>query len=144
MKRACHQFQAAAGCFQEMREQLRSRASQAMTKDMSVECASMLVALMLGQAQECFVLNATRTDKAPKIVAMLAQQAALYYGEALEHLDDKKAALAKEVPKQWRDHIATRFAVLNGVAILYLAKVAVAVVGGWVTALLLTLAVPGP
>lgn len=98
---------------------------------------------MLGQAQECFVHNALRTNKGPNIVAVLAQQAHLYYEvgqqpavlfahsltvprsaikDSLEALDDKKPALLKEVPRAWRDRVAARSSVLAGVAALYLAR----------------------
>ena len=85
IKQAAHRFQLAAGAFEAMKDHLRSRAHQVgglgallcraaaltscalqpMSKDLTVDCASMMVHLMLGQAQECFVINAHRSDKVP-------------------------------------------------------------------------------
>jgi programmed cell death 6-interacting protein len=55
LKQACNAFQAAAGVFAFLRDNISMKAAgNHSTPDISVECAGMLERLMLAQAQECF------------------------------------------------------------------------------------------
>jgi len=53
-KKACHFFQLAAGTFDHLKDYLQQRPHQASTPDLTTELLTILVNLMLAQAQECF------------------------------------------------------------------------------------------
>ena len=53
-------MQGAAGTFQMLQEQVFAHLQTAPTPDLSAECTTALVQLMLAQAQECFCIKAVK------------------------------------------------------------------------------------
>ena len=97
-------------------------AGGAPTVDLSVECAGMLVALHLAQAQECFFDTAASTGKSPAVCVKLAKQAHNFYEEV-------KAALAApplkdHFDKSWSAHATAKGAAFHAEALQRAAKVA--------------------
>ena len=55
-----HYMQGAAGTFQMLQEQVFAHLQTSPTPDLSAECTTALVQLMLAQAQECFCIKAAK------------------------------------------------------------------------------------
>lgn len=77
IKVACGSFQAAAGAFAFLKDNVSVRAvvgSGGATVDVSAECAGMLERLMLAQAQECFFEKVIMDSKPPGLCSKIAMQ----------------------------------------------------------------------
>ena len=75
LKQACNSFQAAAGVFAFLRDNISMKASLgSCTLDVYVECAGMLERLMLAQAQECFFEKVISDGKPHALCSKVAKQ----------------------------------------------------------------------
>ena len=83
-KSAYHSFQASAGMFTYINENFL----HAPSKDLSRETVKTLITLMLAQAQEVFVEKQIADGRKVGLIAKLACQAALLYGQALEGVQE--------------------------------------------------------
>ena len=123
IKTAAHAFQHAAGAFATLRD-LADRAAGAgdegPTPDLSKECASMLVALHLAQAQKCFFDKAAADGKSAGLLVKLAQQTHLFYEEMREAL--LAPPLSAHVDKSWLAHAESMSAMFHAEALSRAAK----------------------
>ena len=122
IKTAAHAFQHAAGAFATLRD-LADRAAGAgdegPTPDLSKECASMLVALHLAQAQKCFFDKAAADGKSAGLLVKLAQQTHLFYEEMREAL---LAPLKEHIDRSWAAHAESMSAMFHAEALSRAAK----------------------
>ncbi|KAI5055520.1 hypothetical protein GOP47_0029041 [Adiantum capillus-veneris] len=115
IKQACNCFQAAAGAFAFLRDNISMKASgNNSTVDISVESAGMLERLMLAQAQECFFEKAISDGKPSLLCGKLARQVSLYYEEALAAL--VLHPLNQHFDRAWVAHVQLKAAQFHGEA----------------------------
>ena len=109
-KVAAHAFQRAAGAFATL-EKIGERAvssakrgdADSATMDVSKECAAAMATLCLAQAQKCVFDKAARDGKSPGVLAKLARQAHLFYGETESAL--AASPLSEHIDASWRAHV---------------------------------------
>eukprot|EP00227_Mantoniella_beaufortii_P022182 CAMPEP_0197582208 /NCGR_PEP_ID=MMETSP1326-20131121/5484_1 /TAXON_ID=1155430 /ORGANISM="Genus nov. species nov., Strain RCC2288" /LENGTH=814 /DNA_ID=CAMNT_0043146249 /DNA_START=58 /DNA_END=2499 /DNA_ORIENTATION=- len=133
IKTACHAFQQAAGVFVMLRDDVLGKLGgnpgtgtggkdAGPTVDLSPECAGMLVALHLAQAQECFFDKAATDGKSPAMCLKLAKQAHVFYEEV------KAALLAPPLKdhfdRTWAAHAMAKAAAFHVEALMRAAKIA--------------------
>lgn len=87
LKTAYHSFQASAGMFTYINENFL----HAPSTDLSRDSVKILINITLAQAQEIFLEKQVRDGKKPALMAKLAAQAALLYGQAKEELESEHA-----------------------------------------------------
>ncbi|MCO5551976.1 hypothetical protein L7F22_005484 [Adiantum nelumboides] len=115
IKQACNCFQAAAGAFAFLRDNISMKASaNNSTVDITVESAGMLERLMLAQAQECFFEKAVSDGKPSLLCGKLARQVSLYYEEALAAL--LLPPLNQHFDRAWVAHVQLKAAQFHGEA----------------------------
>ncbi|KAI5065951.1 hypothetical protein GOP47_0018575 [Adiantum capillus-veneris] len=115
IKQACNFFQAAAGAFAYLRDNISMKASAGnATVDISVECAGMLERLMLAQAQECFFEKVILDKKPPALCSKVARQVGLYYEET--HAALLLPPLSQQFEKAWVAHVQLKAAQFQGEA----------------------------
>lgn len=115
IKQACNCFQAAAGAFAFLRDNISMKASgSASTMDISVESAGMLERLMLAQAQECFFEKAIADQKPSSLCGKIARQVGLYYEEA--HAALILPPLNQHFDRSWVAHVQLKGAQFHGEA----------------------------
>lgn len=104
LKSACTHFQMSAGIFILLRDSyVPESVSGPITSDLTQEGLSMLISLMLAQAQACFFEKAVRNKMAASVLTKLAGQAQKYYTEALSHA--ASPALSSVLDKTWAAHL---------------------------------------
>ncbi|BBN05739.1 programmed cell death 6-interacting protein [Marchantia polymorpha subsp. ruderalis] len=109
LKQACNCFQASAGAFAFLRDNISMKASgSASTVDISVECAGMLERLMLAQAQECFFEKVLSDSKPAGLCSKVAKQVGLYYEEAFAAL--VLPPLNQHFDRTWVAHVQLKAA----------------------------------
>ena len=114
LKLACSAFQAAAGVFAFLRDNISMKASgNNSTQDISVECAGMLERLMLAQAQECF-FEKVAADNKPSICSKVAKQVGSFYEEAYAAL--VLPPLNQHFDRTWVAHVQLKAAQFNAEA----------------------------
>lgn len=112
LKQACNAFQAAAGAFALLRDNISMKASVGQsTVDVSVECAGMLERLMLAQAQECFFEKVISDGKPNSLCSKVARQVSLYYEEAYGALN--LPPLNQHFDRTWIAHVQLKAAQFN-------------------------------
>ena len=85
IKRACAAFQQSAGAFEMLADVSERKLGQfAASADVGRDFCETMIKLHLGQAQECFYEKAKAKKSSHAIVSKLAQQARVYYEDALE------------------------------------------------------------
>ncbi|XP_031494344.1 vacuolar-sorting protein BRO1 [Nymphaea colorata] len=115
LKQACNSFQAAAGVYAFIRDNVSMKASLGpSTVDISVECAGMLERLMLAQAQECFFEKVIADGKPPGLCAKVSRQVGVYYEEAYSALSLQP--LNQHFDKTWISHVQLKAAQFNAEA----------------------------
>lgn len=115
IKQACNAFQASAGAFAYLRDNISMKASASgSTVDISVECAGMLERLMLAQAQECFFEKVIADMKPPALCSKVARQVGLYYEET--HATLSLPPLSQHFDKAWIAHVNLKAAQFLGEA----------------------------
>lgn len=115
IKQACNGFQAAAGAFAFLRDNISMKASGgSSTVDISMESAGMLERLMLAQAQECFFEKAVADQKPSLLCGKIARQVGLYYEEA--HAALMLAPLHQHFDRSWAAHLQFKAAQFHGEA----------------------------
>ncbi|CAK9200542.1 unnamed protein product [Sphagnum troendelagicum] len=115
LKQACNAFQAAAGVFAFLRDNISMKAAgNNSTQDISVECAGMLERLMLAQAQECFFEKVVGDKKPSSICSKVAKQVGLFYEEALAAL--VLPPLNQHFDRTWVAHVQLKAAQFNAEA----------------------------
>ncbi|GLJ21673.1 hypothetical protein SUGI_0403730 [Cryptomeria japonica] len=115
LKQACNSFQAAAGVFAFLRDNISMKASLgSSTLDVSVECAGMLERLMLAQAQECFFEKVISDGKPHALCSKVARQVSLYYEEA--HAALNLPPLNQHFDRTWIAHVQLKAAQFNAEA----------------------------
>lgn len=115
IKQACNCFQAAAGAFAFLRDNISMKASAgSSTVDISVESAGMLERLMLAQAQECFFEKAIADQKPASLCGKIARQVGLYYEEAYAAL--VLPPLSQHFDRSWVAHVQLKAAQFHGEA----------------------------
>eukprot|EP00850_Spirogloea_muscicola_P014537 SM000105S13882 [mRNA] locus=s105:279655:285368:- [translate_table: standard] len=112
LKQACNCFQAAAGAFAFLRDNIAIKAFSAntanCTPDVSVECAGMLERFMLAQAQECFFEKVLADGKPPILCSKVAKQVGMYYEEAYAAL--LLPPLNQHFDRTWLNHVQLKAA----------------------------------
>ncbi|KAL3693041.1 hypothetical protein R1sor_006692 [Riccia sorocarpa] len=109
LKQACNCFQASAGAFAFLRDNISMKASgSASTVDITVECAGMLERLMLAQAQECFFEKVLADNKPASLCSKVAKQVGLYYEEAYAAL--VLPPLSQHFDRTWVAHVQLKAA----------------------------------
>eukprot|EP00128_Syssomonas_multiformis_P016988 Colp12_sorted_trinity150504_noHs@35456 len=88
LKVACRYYQLAAGVFSDLKENIFTLVPTSPTPDLTPESLGALITLMLAQAQECFYLKAAMDKMKDAITARLATQAAGYYDDCFEQLNN--------------------------------------------------------
>lgn len=86
IKKACNLFQQSAGVFATLKERLSADWKSLVGPDMSQQALLALKNIMLGQAQECFVLKAVTDGMKEGPLAKLASKTAEYFDTAFEAL----------------------------------------------------------
>lgn len=120
IKQACNAFQAAAGAFAFLRDNISLKASaSSSTMDITVECAGMLERLMLSQAQECFFEKAIIDQKPSSLCGKIARQVGLYYEET--HAALILPPLNQHFDRAWLAHVQLKAAQFHGEACYRLA-----------------------
>jgi len=115
LKQACNAFQAAAGVFAFLRDNISMKAAgNHSTPDISVECAGMLERLMLAQAQECFFEKAVSENKQSSLCSKIAKQVGLFYEEAYAAL--VLPPLNQHFDRPWVAHVQLKSAQFNAEA----------------------------
>ena len=84
LKTAYHSFQASAGMFTYINENFL----HAPSTDLSRETVKTLISIMLAQAQEVFIEKQIVDGKKPGLLAKLAAQAAYFYAQAVEGVQE--------------------------------------------------------
>ncbi|CAM6101276.1 unnamed protein product [Calypogeia fissa] len=109
LKQACNCFQASAGAFAFLRDNISMKASgSSSTVDISVECAGMLERLMLAQAQECFFEKVLSDNRPSSLCSKVAKQVGLYYEEAYAAL--VLPPLNQHFDRTWVAHVQMKAA----------------------------------
>ncbi|KAJ0966881.1 hypothetical protein J5N97_023798 [Dioscorea zingiberensis] len=109
LKQACNCFQAAAGAFAFLRDNVSMKAAiGGATVDVSAECAGMLERLMLGQAQECFLEKVISDAKPPGLCSKVARQVGMYYEETYAALS--VPPLSQHFDRTWISHVQLKAA----------------------------------
>lgn len=104
LKKACTHFQAAAGIFTLLRDSyVPNHVTGPKTADLSEEGLSILIALMLAQAQACFFEKAVRNKMAASVLTKLAGQAQKFYQDALRF--SAAPGLNGILDKSWSAHL---------------------------------------
>ncbi|CAK9203308.1 unnamed protein product [Sphagnum jensenii] len=115
LKQACNAFQAAAGVFAFLRDNISMKAAgNHCTPDISVECAGMLERLMLAQAQECFFEKVVSENKQSSLCSKIAKQVGLFYEEAYAAL--VLPPLNQHFDRPWVAHVQLKSAQFNAEA----------------------------
>lgn len=105
-KDAARRFQEAAGYFALLRDRDSLRVDAPRPVDVTPEAAGMLERLMLAQAQECFFEKARNDKKSPGIIARIAQQASVFYGEVQRKLGQQP--LQQHFDRAWVAHVSAK------------------------------------
>nr|PNR49661.1 hypothetical protein PHYPA_011557 [Physcomitrium patens] len=116
LKQACGAFQAAAGVFAFLRDNISMKAAGTgnnSTIDISVECAGMLERLMLAQAQECFFEKVVADNKS-LLCSKVAKQVGTFYEEACAAL--LLPPLNQHMDRTWVAHVQLKAAQFNAEA----------------------------
>ncbi|KAL0914151.1 hypothetical protein M5K25_017660 [Dendrobium thyrsiflorum] len=111
IKVACSSFQAAAGTFAFLKDNVSVKAvigPGGSAVDMSTECVGMLERLMLAQAQECFFEKVITDSKSPGLCSKIARQVGLYYEEAHKAL--AAPPLSTHFERTWISHVQLKAA----------------------------------
>uniref|UniRef100_A0A7S2RUF9 BRO1 domain-containing protein n=1 Tax=Rhizochromulina marina TaxID=1034831 RepID=A0A7S2RUF9_9STRA len=102
LKVACQHFQSAAGYFAHVRKDVINLVSGEVTPDLSEQGLSMVIQLMLAQAQACTFRKAQGQGTVkPSLLARLAQQTSVYYSQALDYA--KSSGMKGVVEGSWID-----------------------------------------
>ncbi|OQR92069.1 programmed cell death 6-interacting protein [Achlya hypogyna] len=117
LKAACNHFMAAAGAFAAIQA---ARAPGARTVDLSNDGLSMLVNLMLGQAQACFYEKSIKDKMKDGIKSKLATQAVAFYTSALDFANS--ATLKTTIDRLWAVHIEFQVMCMKAAAQYWQAK----------------------
>jgi programmed cell death 6-interacting protein len=115
LKEACQLFTQAAGVFVHVRDELTQRLPGPFTSDCTPEGLSMIINLMLAQAQSCFYERALQNKMKLQLVAKLAAQAAHFFNAALECT--KSPSLEPILNKAWAAHIEFQHHMYNAAAL---------------------------
>jgi programmed cell death 6-interacting protein len=95
LKTAAKLFQQAAGVFSQLRTTIPTLlVTGELTSDLWPDTLDGLAALMLAQAQDCFVRKAMADQMKPGVVAKLAQQCSTLYEEAQKKMSGDKVTVA--------------------------------------------------
>ncbi|KAK8940431.1 hypothetical protein KSP39_PZI010337 [Platanthera zijinensis] len=111
LKIACNSFQAAAGAYAFLKDNVSGKAVHGpggVTVDLSAECAGMLEKFMLAQAQECFFEKVMSDSKPPGLCSKIAMQVGLYYEEAHNVL--ATPPLSTHFERAWISHVQLKAA----------------------------------
>ncbi|KAN0003706.1 hypothetical protein ACTFIZ_009849 [Dictyostelium cf. discoideum] len=99
VKKACNQFQLAAGVFNKLREYASLHPECSTSADFSSESLQALVTIMLAQAQECIYEKASMDNLSDSILSKLAAQVAEYYDTFNQFLNSN--SLKSIVDRNW-------------------------------------------
>lgn len=114
IKNAAKHFQGAAGTFQMLQEQVFAHLQTAPTPDLSAECTTALVQLMLAQAQESFCIKAAKDKLKDNIIAKIAMQAADLYADAYSNM--QVGSVKQMWDKSWLATVSAKQAYFHAVA----------------------------
>ncbi|EQC34548.1 hypothetical protein SDRG_07875 [Saprolegnia diclina VS20] len=117
LKGACNHFMAAAGAFATIQS---SPTTGARTVDMSNDGLSMLVNLMLAQAQACFYEKSIKDKMKDGIKSKLATQAVAFYVSALDFANASTTKSA--IDRLWAVHIEFQVMCMKAAAQFWQAK----------------------
>ncbi|GAM20512.1 hypothetical protein SAMD00019534_036870, partial [Acytostelium subglobosum LB1] len=99
IKKACQNFQAAAGAFNSLREYISLHSECSVSPDLSSDSLTMLSTLMIAQAQECVYEKAVMDNLSDSIQSKLAIQTADFYDSV--HQLSNSNALKNVVDRYW-------------------------------------------
>ena len=120
IKTAAHAFQHAAGAFATLEAFVDRHGTQTSgdgvpSVDVSKECAGMLVALHLAQAQKCFFDKAAGDGKSAALLVKLAQQTHLFYEDVRVALS--ASPLKEHIDRSWAAHAEAMSALFHAEAL---------------------------
>lgn len=120
IKTAAHAFQHAAGAFATLeafadRHGTQTSGDGVPSVDVSKECAGMLVALHLAQAQKCFFDKAAGDGKSAALLVKLAQQTHLFYEDVRVALS--ASPLKEHIDRSWAAHAEAMSALFHAEAL---------------------------
>lgn len=122
-KQACHHYQQAAGCLSECLKLVREGAWAA-SADMSADTLGVLSALMLAQAQKCFVEKAERDGMASATLAKLIAECSALYEQVGRGFDDARAKgrAVSKMNEGWLKVVEYNRSMWDGMQHFHLAK----------------------
>ena len=119
LRQACNCFQAAAGAFAYLRDNVSVKAAGGSpgnsTTDISSESAGMLERLMLAQAQECFFEKVVGDEKPAVLCGKIARQVGMFYEEAYAAL--LLPPLSQHFDRSWVCHVQLKAAMFQAEAL---------------------------
>ncbi|KAI8477285.1 MAG: programmed cell death protein 6 interacting protein X [Monoraphidium minutum] len=113
---ACKLFQEAAGVFSHLRESEAPKVDVPRPVDLTPEACGLMEKLMLAQAQECVYHKAVADGKSPAVVARLAKQGGLMYGEVAGLFNG--VALSSHFEKSWVAHTQMKASLMEVLALV--------------------------
>lgn len=108
IKAACKYFQLAAGSFAKLLDFVQRAPQLSGTPDLQQAYLSMLIHVMLAQAQECFYEKAARANMNPVTLCKLSSQVLVFYDQAFAAMSQPD--VTKAIDNLWPTHILFRIA----------------------------------
>ncbi|KIY99284.1 pH-response regulator protein palA/RIM20 [Monoraphidium neglectum] len=120
LTQACKLFQESAGMFAHLRETEAPKVDAPRPVDITPECCVLMEKLMLAQAQECVYHKAVTDKRSPTVVAKLAKQASIMYGEVSGLFSG--LVLSSHFEKSWVAHTQMKASLMDVLALQEAAK----------------------
>ncbi|CAF0778295.1 unnamed protein product [Brachionus calyciflorus] len=113
LKTATKLYQQAAGCFSFIRDNSLTSTRNDCTSDLYPETLSLLIQLMLAQAQEVFYLKSVKDKMRDLIISKLAAQCSDHYAEAMKSIQTDSL---KDLQKVWLPVLAGKQALYHALS----------------------------
>ena len=119
LKTAAKLYQLAAGCFTFIRDSSLTTTRNDCTSDLFPETLTVLISIMLAQAQEIFYLKAIKDKMRDLIISKLAAQCSDFYADAMKSIQNDSL---KELQRNLLPILAGKQALYHGLAEYYRAE----------------------
>ena len=119
LKTAIKLYQLAAGAFASIRDSSLSTTRSDCTSDLFPETLTVLISIMLAQAQEIFFFKAIKDKMKESIISKLAAQCSDFYADAMKSVQHESL---KDLQKAWLPILAGKQALYHSMSEYYKAE----------------------
>ncbi|CAM4635979.1 unnamed protein product [Leuciscus chuanchicus] len=117
MKVSCTHFQCSAGAF----THLRDHYNHSYSSDMSGQALSIIISLMLAQAQECLLEKTLLDNRKSHLIAKICARVCDYYKDCLRLLDNSECVPGR-IQKEWGKLISMKISYFSAITHLHMGK----------------------